>query len=54
MRQKIKGESEANEAIKKAEELVTGGEKLTDQQMDEFEFAKMFLSEIRKRKKKTS
>lgn len=49
-REKIKNESEANEIIEKVEERVKRGERLTDQQRDEVEFAKISLSEIKKRK----
>lgn len=47
----ISNQREAERIIEEIDELIKKGEKLTDKQKHEYEFSKIFLSEIKKRKK---
>lgn len=49
---KITSKAEANIIIKGVESLAKRGQKLTEKEEADYIFARMFLSEIRKRKKK--
>ena len=48
----ISNEDEANLIIKWAEGLIKKGHKLTDKEEAKYIFAKMFLNDIKRRKKK--
>lgn len=47
----ISNQKEAERIIEEIGELIKKGEKLTDKQKHEYEFSKIFLNEIKKRKK---
>ena len=47
----ISNQREAERIIEEIDELMKKGEKLTDKQKHEYEFSKIFVSEIKKRKK---
>jgi hypothetical protein len=47
----IRNQKEAERIIEEIEELIKKGENLTNKQTYEYEFSKIFLSEIKKRKK---
>jgi len=49
---KIKSQEEASKIIGEVEALVRKGHKLTDEQKYEYEFAKIFLTQIGKRRRK--
>ena len=51
---KIANKREAETIIKGIEALVKKGQELSDRQKYEYEFAKIFLGEVTKRKKKES
>ena len=54
MVQKIKSQEEASRIIREVEALVQTGHKLTDGQKCLYEFAKIFLMQIGKRRRKQS
>lgn len=47
----ISNQKEAERIIEEIDELIKKGEKLIDKQKHEYEFSKIFLNEIKKRKK---
>jgi hypothetical protein len=51
-RVKIKSEREANAIIQKVKGLVKKGQRPTKVEKEDYEFAKIFLTDIKKRKKK--
>ncbi len=54
MVQKIKNQEEASRIIREVEALAQTGHQLTDEQKCLYEFAKIFLMQIRKRRRKQS